>query len=80
MTLQEFKDNYFITDAELLTIQLEYAADNSIRSDVVTIRLNGRKVLPKGKYEDVLFHYSLKECLSLIIMTHLIAKQFLNLH
>jgi hypothetical protein len=60
MTLQEFKDNYLITDAELLTIQLEYGEDNSIRSDVVTIRLNGRKVLSKSKYEDVLFSLQFK--------------------
>ena len=60
MTLQHFKDNYLITDSELLTIQLEYGTDNTLTSDMVTVKLSGRKVVTKNRYENVLFSLEFK--------------------
>jgi hypothetical protein len=55
VTLQEFKEQYLITDADLLSLKVSYSTDNSAETDDVTIRLNGRKMLPKNKQENVLF-------------------------
>jgi hypothetical protein len=55
MTLQEFKNNYSVPDGELLTLYLEYGSHNSKGLDSVTIKVNGKKFLPKGKFENVIF-------------------------
>jgi hypothetical protein len=51
MTIQEFKNNYSLTDGEVITLYLEYGSQNSQGVDNVTIKINGRKFLPKGKFE-----------------------------
>ena len=55
MTLQEFKKNYSVTDGELLTLYLEYGSHSSKGLDSVTIKVNGKKFLPKEKFENVIF-------------------------
>jgi hypothetical protein len=60
MTLQDFKDNYLITDATLLNIQIEYETDNTISSDTVTVKLQGRKGVTKNRYEHILFSLQFK--------------------
>ena len=49
MTLQEFKDNYSVTDGEVLTLNLEYGSQNSNGFDTLSIKVNGKKFLSKGK-------------------------------
>ena len=55
MTLQELKKNYSITDGELLTLYLEYSTHKTKGLDSVTIKVNGKRFLPKGKFENVIF-------------------------
>ena len=55
MTLQEFKNNYSVTDGELLTLYLEFGSHNSKGLDSVTIKVSGKKFLPKGKFENIIF-------------------------
>jgi hypothetical protein len=55
MTLQEFKDNYSVTDGEVLTLNLEYGSQNSNGFDTLSIKVNGKKFLSKGKIEHVIF-------------------------
>jgi hypothetical protein len=60
VTLQEFTEQYLITDAELLSLSVKYGVDSSTSTDEVTIKLNGRKVLPKNKHEKVPFSLKFK--------------------
>ena len=55
MTIQEFKNNYSLTDGEVITLYLEYGSQNSQAVNHVTIKINGRKFLPKGKFENATF-------------------------
>ena len=55
MTLEEFKNNYSVTDGELLTLYLEFGSHISKGLDSVTIKVNGKKFLSKGKFENVIF-------------------------
>lgn len=60
MTLQEFKEEFLITDAELLAVNITYSTDSSTATNDVIIKLDGRKVLRKNKYENVLFSLKFK--------------------
>ena len=55
MTIQEFKNNYSLTDGEVITLYLEYGSKNSQGVDNITIQVNGRKFLSKGKFENATF-------------------------
>ena len=63
MTLQEFKNNYSVTDGELLTLYLEYGSNNSKDLDRITIKFNGKKFLPIEKFETVIFSLEFNELL-----------------
>ncbi len=55
MTLQQFQHTYLITDSELMAVQVEYYNGETVWADTVTLKLKGRKLLSRQKWEVVPF-------------------------
>jgi len=60
MTLKEFKNNYLITDGEILSLLLEYDSNNSKGFDSLILRINGKKLNTKGEFENSIFSLEFK--------------------
>lgn len=55
MTLQSFKDQYLITDSELVGVHVDYANTSLASSDKVTLLFKGRKITTPNRWVIVPF-------------------------
>ncbi|KAB7730236.1 hypothetical protein F5984_13770 [Rudanella paleaurantiibacter] len=55
MTLQQFQRTYLITHSELMAVQIEYYNGETVWADTVTLKLKGRRLLSRQKWEFVPF-------------------------